>query len=433
MSNTPNRSRTQTKPVNARRDRRRWQRRPRLVLLLLAIVGCLTIQAPAQSTLDTKTNTSAGVQQYSSRNFRLITDLPANEAEELLTRLETMTEFVASYWGRRLTKSIDMYVARDLDSWPDEILAQMQPDGISQIRGGAGVTKAVTQFVNGQAVDSIAEVYAVADHGTPQHEAVHAYCVLTFGTTGPVWYSEGMAEVGQYWREKEKGVTANPAVIEYLRRSEPKPLDEIVNSPLETTGDSWQNYAWRWALCHLLGFNENYTERFKPLGLALLNGADVDFWSVYGEQATEIAFEYKFFLEHIEPGYRVDLCSWDWKAKFIPPRGGAGTSIKLKSDRGWQASKVRIEVGKTYSYDCTGEWTLASDGEPMTADGDEDGRGRVVGCLFSDYALSEEFELGTTGTWTAPSNGWLFLRCRDDWGALADNKGTVTCKIKLAK
>ncbi|MEZ6064562.1 MAG: hypothetical protein R3B90_02380 [Planctomycetaceae bacterium] len=420
-----------------------------VALTLLMVHSESGAQSRTRKTPNAEAIPAGGVRLYTSPNFRLVTDLSEEDAEALLVRLETMIKLVSGYWGRRLTKTIDMYVAEDISKWPADVLAQMSPRGISQIEGRAGVTEAVVQSIGGRPVNSEAVVYAVADHGTPQHEAVHAYCSLTFGETGPVWYSEGMAEVGQYWKEGDKSVSAPDIVIEYLTQSEPKSLNDIVNNPLETTGDSWQNYAWRWALCHLLGFNENYTDRFKPLGLALLGGGNIDFWQVYGAQATEIEFEYKFFLEHLEPGYRVDLCSWDWKSKFIAPRS-SGTAIKLRADRGWQASKVRVEAGQAYSFECAGEWTLGGEegndaddsaaarrddaaSEPVTADGDASGKGRVVACIFKDYELTEEFDWGASGTWTAPQDGWLFLRCRDDWGRLADNKGAVTCKIKLVK
>ena len=368
---------------------------------------------------------------YKSRNFHVITDLPKEDSEDLLGRLETMLKLVSAYWGRRNTRPIEMYVIDDFDNWPETQLAKMDPDGVAMVRGGGGLT--ITQVISrGNEFVSKAVVYAGSDHGTPQHEAVHAFCGHAFGTTGPVWYSEGMAEVGQYWRENDKSVTTPEVVIEYLKSSELKELDDIVNNPLETTGDSWQNYAWRWALCHLLGFNENYTKRFKPLGLALLAKQDVDFWQVYGSQAEEISFEYKLFVEDLAPGYRCDLCSWDWKTRFKGLQGSALVQSAIRADRGWQASRLKVFEGTTYAVETSGTWKLAKDGEALPPAGAESGEGRLVGVIFSDYELSEPFDLPTESTWTAPSDGDLFLRCYDDWGAIADNKGTVKVKLKLA-
>ena len=403
-----------------------------LLCLCLALT-VLTDAAHAQRSRRTQSNKAVpiaeGIHVFASPNFRVVTDLNEKEGQELLVRLETMLKLVSKYFGKRNIRTIDMYVAKDITTWPREVLAQMDPEGINSILGGAGVTQAQTALINGRPVDAKAVVYAVADHGTPQHEAVHAYCSLAFASTGPVWYSEGMAEVGQYWVEGDKGVSAHPNVIRYLRESTPKPLNDIVNNPLETTGDSWQNYAWRWALCHMLGHNKNYTDRFKPLGLALLNRKNIDFWQVYGAQAIEIAFEYEFFLTHVEEGYRVDLCSWDWKAKPRAPRR-SGSVMKIDANEGWQPSKMQFTAGETYTYEATGEWTLEADGPTLTPAGDDTGAGKLVGCLFYNYSLTEEFELGESGEFTAPSDGHLFLRCRDGWGKLADNSGSVILKLK---
>ena len=298
----------------AERDMHRSSSCPLIIALL---VMCLGSGNGAFAQGQRNQQPAAGPQLYSSRNFQVMTDLDAEEAQELLDRLETMLRLVSGYFGRPNTKPIDMFVVEDISRWPQSALEQMDENGLASIRGGGGLT--ITQVVtNGQQFDSKSVVFATSARGTPQHEAVHAYCGHAFGRTGPVWYGEGMAEVGNYWRENDKSVTAEPYVIQYLQSSEIRPLTDIVNNPLERTGDSWQNYAWRWALCHLLGFNENYTDRFKPLGLQLLRGNDIDFWEVYGNHAAEIDFEYRQFLTDIDAGYRCDLCSWDWRTRFRP-------------------------------------------------------------------------------------------------------------------
>src|SRR5690606_26900406 len=99
------------------------------------------------------------------------------------------------------------------------------------------------------------------------------------------------------------------------------------------------NYAWRWALCHLLANNPNYADRFRPLGLGLLQEQPVSFELTYGAMANEISFEYLFFLEHIEQGLRADLIGWDWSKKFVPLKTSqkAAASV-IQARRGWQPS-----------------------------------------------------------------------------------------------
>jgi hypothetical protein len=161
-----------------------------------------------------------GVFDYSSKNFLIHTDLSADEARDLLERLETMLDLIAKYWGRPSVGVIEMYVVKDLHVWPR---GAFPDEGWEYLSVGAGVTLGTT-LVSGTTFRSKATVYAVADRGTPQHEAVHAYCIHAFGRSGPIWYSEGMAEMGQYWRADDHSVNAEPYVIEYLRLAEPKGL-----------------------------------------------------------------------------------------------------------------------------------------------------------------------------------------------------------------
>ncbi len=44
--------------------------------------------------------------------------------------------------------------------------------------------------------------------------------------------------------------------------------------------------------------------------------------------------------------------------------------------------------------------------------------------------MSEPIELGTSGTFVAPHDGTLYLRCRDTWHTIADNQGSVKVRIK---
>lgn len=375
----------------------------------------------------------SGVADYHSKNFIVRTDLPPDEAKDLLKRLEAMLALVEKYYEHKLPSVIGMIVVKDLKAWPREILQQFDPMAINSLQTGGGVTLSQTlrSGSTGQIMDAKAIVYAVADRGTPQHEAVHAYCILTFGRTGPIWYAEGMAEIGQYWTDKGLGVHCHEIVLEYLQSERPKQLADIVDTS-DRSGDSWQNYAWRWVLCHMLANNPNYAPRFKPLGLGLLNGQSVSFQSVYGSMEQEINFEYQFFLRHIDDGYRADLCAWDWKAKYPPCRGSSPFSTKIDAVRGWQPGRVTVEANIEYDYAASGTWKTNAKSEPVDANGAADGTGRLEGAIFDDYQLSEPFPLGAYGTFIPPQSGYLMLRCQDKWNELADNSGKMQVKIKLS-
>jgi hypothetical protein len=390
---------------------------------------------PKAAKMPLEKDLAPGVRNYTSDNFLLHTDLPEDDAQDLLKRLETMLKLISTYWAKPNARTIEMYVVKDINAWPQGVIPQ---EGLDHIASGGGVTisriLSRPDHLTGQRSIVAAEaiVYAVADRGTPQHEAVHAYCAQTFGRTGPTWYAEGMAEMGQYWKDKDPSVNCHEMVVEYLKSQSPKELTEITAQG-QRTGDSWQNYAWRWALCHLLANNPNYAARFRPLGLAFLTDQKTSFEEVYGPMAQEISFEYLFFLKHFGRGYRADLCGWDWKTKFTSLRDTNSVQAKIDADKGWQASRLSAKEGTKYVFSVTGTWKVTKDGEEIGAAGNAEGCGKLVGILFHDYQLSEPFDLVESGEWTAPQDGKLFLRCQDGWCDLADNKGAVTVKWKLAE
>jgi len=218
--------------------------------------------------------------------------------------------------------------------------------------------------------------------------------MMAFGATGPTWYSEGMAEMGNYWRPKDVSVNIDPVVIDYLTSAPRKSMVEIVNEE-QITGDSWQAYAWRWALCHLLVNNSNYGSRFKKLGINLMKRqAEDSFYDAFGEDENKLAFEYDQFLENVSNGYRVGLCN------------------AVMARKGWQATKIKLVEGQAYDFAAKGTWKLSADGEPVSADGADgtNGQGQLVGAIFNAYELSEPFALGEKGRFVAQSEMTVYLR-----------------------
>jgi len=398
------------------------------LLTALLLLGLLLPGTPCLGARDKKKpeKTTATVQDYSSRNFLIHTDLPPEKAKALLQRLETMLRLISTYWGRPPSGIIECNVVENLEKWTGRTLAA---SGIESIQSGAGIT-ITRRLSSGDRFVAKATVYSCADFGVVQHEVVHAYCHHTFGRTGPTWYSEGMAEMGQYWREGEKDVQIQPPVLKYLQESPPKTLRELID-PNQYTGDSWQNYAWRWALCHLLANNPNYAPQFRPLGLAMLTGQNASFESIYGPMAKEISFEYLFFLKHIDNGYRADLCAWNWKKKSLPLASSSATiTARIQAGRGWQPAGLMVTAGTDYQYAATGQWQTEKDGEEVGPDGAADGRGRLVGIFMKDHELVEPFDLGASGAFQAKVDGNLYLRCHDRWNQIHDNTGTITVKFK---
>lgn len=378
------------------------------------------------------------VQDYSSAHFLIHTDLPAREAQTLLRQLETELKLISTYWGRPSSGILECYVAKDIATWPPEILSQMEPGGLAKIREGAGVCIGKIMS-SGDKFMAKCHVYAVARSNTgsqvPLHEAVHGYCQQTFGRTGPKWYAEGMAELGHFWVNNKKGVNAPDVVIQYLQKAPRRKLDDLIATE-STTGGTWQEYCWWWSLCHLLENNPNYTKQFRLLGIELLTKKERDaagFQDAFGPKIQELRFEYGLFLDHLQPGYRADLCAWDWNRKFFDLSKASSRTVSagVQASRGWQPSGLTLTAGVEYVYKSSGTWRAKKDAEAVNAGGATGGEAKLVGIVMKDYKLGKEFELGSSGRFTAPSDGNLFLRCRLPWNQLADATGRVSVKFKI--
>jgi hypothetical protein len=322
---------------------------------------------------------------------------------------------------------VEGFIVHDLAVFPDGALPE--PAGVAKVRERAGVCFNVRLGSRRRST-----LYSFADHGVIQHECAHGFCHMTFGSTGPTWLAEGIAEMANYWKDGEQAVDVNPAVMAYLQRASPKRGLLEIAVPGRSPSGTWQDYAWRWALCHLLANNPNYDDRFKPLAIALMEERPgVSFESVYGPVAREVSFEYDQFLRAVGNGYRADLVAWPWKARFRPLKDGAGRlTASIKARAGWQASGLRVDRGATYEVAATGMWRTAAAGEALSADGGAGGRGRLTAAVFRDteFALEEPFPLGAEKRFQSAADGQLFLRCADDWTALADNDGEVEVTLR---
>ena len=365
-----------------------------------------------------------------SQHYILHTDISDREAKMLLDRLEEMLGFVSRYYGRPQSGVVECYVVADMKQWPPTFFTE---EVKQKIANKEGLTQSISAVSSLGGRRSKSTVFTGNLPGVVQHEAVHAYCNLTFGSSGPTWYSEGMAEMGQYWKESQREVDVDPRVIKYIRRSKsPKELKEIVR-PGQITGDAWEAYAWRWALCHLLANNPNYSRTFKQLGIGLMSKKPgVSFTSAYGRKAKQLMFEYDHFVKHVDNGYRADLCAWRWKHRFKELRGKGHETFKVEAKYGWQPA-LRVMEEAEYDYICKGEWLLDGTGTKAGADGHDKLGGQLSAVVMTDYELGEPIQLGAQGSFKAPATGDLYLRCEEDWTRLGDNSGSISVHIRLAR
>jgi hypothetical protein len=126
---------------------------------------------------------------------------------------------------------------------------------------------------------------------------------------------------------------------------------------------------------------------------------------------------------------------------------GAGHSVTIAADRGWQSSGVLVEEGKTYRITASGRYTVAQKPRPWECEPNgvtlRYHRGLPLGALlgtvrpenFAEGNLSALLRPGAIGadrTIRAPTTGVLYFRINDLPSELSDNAGTLTIHIAAA-
>lgn len=398
---------------------------------------------------------------YKSKRLRVRTDLPRQKADALFTRLEETLEFASRYWGRTPRGQIKCYVVDDLDNWSDAELPHQLARVIVFGVGGATLPNTVGA---GNRTRNEPTVYASSRRGVAEHEIIHAYCTQTFRSTGPEWYREGMAEMVVRGCTRESGMRCSEEQLASLRSSKPRSVEEIIavgatagrisaalklmlTDPVHrgrhVPSTAWtqrdtanvaqarDEYLRSWAFCYMMLHNPNYAKRFRTLGQAFVKKQPRAFDEFFAPVRHQIAFEYEFLLDHMTDGYRVDLCRWDWQARFKQLEPGDSHRTRVVAARGFQASGLTVAAGQRYRYQAKGEWSTAANEEGTDADGLGDDAGRLVGVVMQGDKLSKPFLLGADGSFEGPANGRLYLRCNDAWNELADNQGQIVVRFNL--
>ena len=392
---------------------------------------------------------------YQDGRLILHTDLPPSAAHATLGKMKRTLRFVEKHWRRRLRGSLECYVAEDASRWPDQAFPHPLARVWIECIGGATVSEQAPASHAGRVK---ATLYASTRPGAAAHEIVHAYCCQTFGQSGPDWYNEGLATVVGFGGRDGQGVQCPLEVLATLRQESPQTVRQLVQHqpftsathdalaqmvagrgsargqvPIScwTSADAENLTAMRkaydrsWSLCYLLLHDPNYQSQFRRLGTTYLTGHRPSYQQTFGAVHQELAFDYRAFMQHVDMGYRVDLCSWEWHKRFRPLEWNGSRSRTIKAARGYQATGVEVVGGQRYHYAAQGNWSMSSDACSTDANGATDGSGRLEAVVMHAYQLSEPFELGTSGRFLAPVSGHLYVRCRDCWNQLADNRGTL--------
>lgn len=399
----------------------------------------------------------AGLVRYSSGPVRLVTDLSSDEVNSLLRVGAAIAEFWPKRFGDLLAAEdgsefgFTAYVMRDRELFSEAgLLPQTLPLTFHGRQEGSEF------WMNDQTRDYYRQHLFL-------HEATHVFMRHLGGQSDelPLWFLEGMAElvathivaddgsvvfnVYPDIRERFAGLDRMELLRRDIRENGVRSIEDVTRLQV---GDfsRLETYAWSWALCVFLDEHPATRDRFRETVRQLREQSLVEWLGrVYAADPTGLEVAWTQFVAHVT--YR-----FDFERTRIAVLGGeplAGSkAFEVQSDRGWQSSGVRVEAGRRYSIESSGQITLADAPKPWVSEADGISFqyvgglpiGRLLGAVLAAegdaparaLSMLEEVPLGNRAEFVAPTSGTLYLSVNDDWGSLADNRGVLQVTIQNA-
>lgn len=289
------------------------------------------------------------------------------------------------------------------------------------------------------------------------HEATHAFMHLAFGTCGPPWYMEGIAELLGTHSLIDGRLTLGvfPAraddvpewgririVREAVAEGRALGVDEILAYPDDAHLHN-EPYGWCWALAAFLDGHPRYRARFRQLpGELSADDFNARVRAIFADDWRELNEEWQVFVHDLNFGY--DLARAAIEFKTGEPLNGRET-VTLRADRGWQSSGVRLEAGKTYRLTASGRYQVAD--QPRRWWCEPGGvtiryvHGRPLGMLLAGVlpdapaseaaaGLRSPVAVGLQATVMPHSPGTLYLRINDSAAELSDNSGALQVVVE---
>ena len=358
-----------------------------------------------------------------SRHFLIHTDLSLGKANDLLERLEAMLVPMAAYWGQPLHGTIECYVIRNLDEFPAVAVA---PAGVHAVRTFGGMT---LMEAKKEGKRQVAKSIVYSSARLRSRPARSGSCLLPSDLWPP---RAGLVFRGDGRNGPllEGGRHRGPRRAARNRVSPQQPAQIARRDPFARPGHRRLLAELRLALGALpfSGPRIPTTRRSSgSLAADILAGKDVSFEQTYARDDATSCASSIFSSSSTSAGATAWTC--------VPGTGRRSSpacspdecrTATIAAGRGWQPTGLTVRSGTHYEYLAAGTWQIAGRPEAVDANGDDQGRGRLVGVLMKDYRLGAEFELGAKGSLQLDADGDLYLRCRNAWNELADDSGHVT-------
>ena len=283
------------------------------------------------------------------------------------------------------------------------------------------------------------------------HEGTHAFMQWFLGSSGPPWYSEGMAEwiALHHWDGKVLKLNQNITdesqtpgwgrinlLEKMLAKSNPKSLDDILDTPPTAFRDV-NAYAWSWAACEFLAHHPKSKVLFadlpkrldRPIGNlspALRRKLNAD-WS-------DLTRDWYLYIHEADYGTNIDA------ARLKPASKNEDGSFNIEATSSWQSTSIPVETGESYQITGSGDFIVGQTTQPWRCESNGvtvqyyDGQplGKLMAAVIGDSP--EKITPVAVGLSREPvtfaHDGVLSLRINESPANLGDNDGKLKVTIE---
>ena len=299
------------------------------------------------------------------------------------------------------------------------------------------------------------------------HEGTHALMNWFHGSTGPPWFSEGMAEwvALHHWngRRVKLAVDMGSAdecpgwgrigtIKRMVSAKKAMSLDDVFNIPPSAFREV-RYYAWSWAACEFLSSHRLTAALFEELPKnAKMPFADFNAQLQRKLQPHRAVLDrdWGLFINELDYGYKVQA-SVLGEAKPIEKGTGPEQVFSISAAHSWQSTGIKVAPGDRLKIAAAGQFTVGETTEPWICQAggitieyySGQPLGKLMGCLIPQTLTQEQiadvqawqpFAIGQAkAAVEMPTAGILCLRINESPGALGDNSGHLEVSILKLK
>ncbi len=397
---------------------------------------------------------AAGIRRLEGRHLVLFTDLPpVREVEELPRVFDAAFPRWCAYFGVDAEKHA---------SWRMVGYLMLQPERFE--RCGLFPREKLPRFKNGYNRHYEFWMYdqpsAYYRRHLLLHEGTHGFMFTLLAGSAPAWYVEGMAEWfgTHYWNGKQLRLGFFPRtrdevpyhgriklVRDAVRQGRGMPLAEVFRLG-PGAHDEQEAYSWCWAAVTYLDGHPEFRQRFRQLCRSRVRDFQAEFHRLFAPDWPQVSEGWQLFAVHLDYGYDLQRNA----VLYAPgkPCPGEGTTVTVRTDRGWQSTGVLLQRGKHYLVTAQGRYQLAQQPKPWWCEPNgityRYHEGLPLGILLG-AVRPEEYDAADPSALLNPGavgqrlvvepkrTGTLYLRINDYPWDLANNQGTIRVTIRPLK